>query len=83
MAKVSKFQQQLKAKQTQIENIIKSVVPVDSATLSAHEGKPCLSYLTVHGWKDKEIVLSVFNWDDTGDNRQKIRESYDEYLAKQ
>ena len=84
MAKVSKFMQQILAKQAQIEQVVKSIIPdVRMAVLSVNCHDKDYLQLTVHVFVGHAIVVSIYNWDDTGDNRQKIRESYDEYLAKQ
>ena len=85
MAKVSKFSKQVLAKQQQIEKIVKSIIPdarlVSLGTSCLHSGHDV--QLTVHVFIDMNIVASVHEWDDTIDNRQKIRDSYNEYLASQ
>lgn len=84
MARVSEFSKQVLAKQQQIEKIVKSII--HNAELVA-VGTSChgLNYqqITVHVFIDMGIVASVYNWDDTIDNRQRIRDSYNEYLASQ
>lgn len=84
MARVSKFTKQVIAKQQQIDKIVRSIIPdVRITSVGANCLDGATSDIIVHVFIGMDIVASVYNWDDTVDNRQKIRESYDEYLAKQ
>lgn len=84
VTKVSKFNKQVLAKQQQIENIVKSIIP--NVELVA-VGTSChgLNYqgMIVHVFVEGVIIVALHEWDDTIDNRQKIRDSYNEYLASQ
>lgn len=84
MARVSEFSKQVLAKQQQIEKIVKSII--HNAELVA-VGTSChgLNYqqITVHVFVEGDIIVALHEWDDTIDNRQKIRDSYNEYLASQ
>lgn len=73
----------MKAKHSQILKIVKDVIPVEEVTITYQHGLPCGEQIIVHGWTSHNIVMSVFDWDDTGDNRQRISDSYNEYLASQ
>lgn len=84
VAKTSKFNKQMIAKQQQIDKIVRSIIPdVRTTAVGANCLNGTTSDITVHAFVGRDIVAAVYNWDDTGDNRQKIRDSYNEYLAKQ
>lgn len=84
MARVSEFSKQVLAKQQQIEKIVKSIIP--NVELVA-VGTSChgLNYqgMIVQVFVEGVIIVALYNWDDTIDNRQRIRDSYNEYLASQ
>lgn len=84
MARVSKFNQQILAKQQQIDNIVRSIIPnVELVAVCTSCHGVNYQCTTVHVFVEGVIIVALYEWDDTIDNRQKIRDSYNEYLASQ
>ena len=84
MPKVSKFSKQVLAKQQQIEKIVKSIIP-DAGTVTVSTECHSSEYqrISVHVFMGNSIICSFYDWDDTIGNLQRIRDSYNEYLASQ
>lgn len=84
MARVSKFNQQVIAKQQQIDKIVRSIIPnVELVVVGTSCHGVDYQCTTVHVFVEGIIIVSIHDWDDTVDNKHRIRDSYNEYLASQ